>query len=69
LIVLDKLLDVPSENGFRSRDKVGGITEDDLDFNADFGGLSLQELAAQVEDAEGSESQAPRRLQTAEDCQ
>src|SRR5687768_10050152 len=49
LIVLDKLLDVPSENGFRSRDKVGGITEDDLDFNADFGGLSLQELAAQVE--------------------
>jgi hypothetical protein len=68
LIVLDKLLGTPAENDSRPHNKYGGISEEDIEFDADFGGLSLQELAAQVEDAEGTESQAPRRLQTAEDC-
>jgi hypothetical protein len=68
LIVLDKLLDVPFEHDGVTHDKVGGISEEDLAFEADFGGLSLQELATQVEDADNNESQAPRRLQTAEDC-
>lgn len=68
LILLDKLLNVPFEHDGEIHDKVGGISEEDLEFEADFGGLSLQELATQVEDADNSESQAPRRLQTSEDC-
>lgn len=66
--MLDKLLDVASENDGPSPSNIGSITEEDLDFETDFGGLSLQDLAAEVEDAESSESQAPRRLQTADDC-
>jgi hypothetical protein len=69
MIVLDKLLDVSTEEAGTFKSKTGNITEEDLEFETDFGGLSLQELAAEVEDADGSESQAPRRLQTADDCE
>lgn len=65
LEVLEKLLGSNSHNKGSSRNSDGHITEDDLDFDFDFGGLSLKELAAS-----GTPESAPsraRRPQSAED--
>lgn len=65
LEVLEKLLGTSSHNKGPSRTRDGHITEDDLEFDADFGGLSLKQLAASG--TPETTASCVRRPQSAED--
>lgn len=63
--VLEKLLDVQPEEQTRSQ---SFVTEEDIDLEPDFGGLSLKELASAETDQEDDTSKTPSRQDGVQDC-
>lgn len=65
LDVLEKLLDVQPDEQTRSQ---SFVTDEDIDLEPDFGGLSLTELASAETDQEDDASRAPSRQNGVQDC-
>lgn len=63
--VLERILGPLPDTAVSDEDGPGRITEDDLAFEFDFGGLALRELASQEGDRVAAETYTP---QTVEDC-